>query len=155
MKTNEVGRHSSIVKPPPSLTGVELRLLLHSNEPVTLVDVREAAPFHARHLRGSIHAPDSQTTGLVKKLQAIGRAVLVCDTGRQSALVTRTLGFCGFRSLAYLEGGIEAWAASGGRLVETTRAGFERDLPSAPAPAAPPKAPGLLTRLVSVIKQTV
>jgi rhodanese-related sulfurtransferase len=151
MKMFEPGRPSSIVKPPPSISAVELRLLFHAGEAVTLVDVREPAVFAARHLPGSINAPDSQTTALVKKMQTIARAVIVCANGRTSAQVARTLGFCGFRSLAYLEGGVEAWDAAGGTMAETTRSGFERILPRDAEPAKP----GLWERLLTAIKQPV
>jgi thiosulfate sulfurtransferase len=149
MKMLEVARPSSIQKPPARMTAVELRLLLHSREEeITLVDVRDPAAFLARHLPGSINAPDSQTTALVKKMQTFARAVLICDNGRTSALVTRTLGFCGFRAVAYLEGGIEAWTASGGALAETTRSGFEKLLAGKPEP---PSKPGFFARYFASI----
>ena len=147
----EPGRPSSIVKPPPSITAVELRLLFHSGEQVTLVDVREPAIYAARHLPGSINAPDSQTTALVKKMQTIGRAVIVCGNGRTSAQVARTLGFCGFRSLTYLEGGVDAWEAAGGTMAETTRSGFERILPRDSDPL-PPARPGLWERFLTSLR---
>jgi len=154
MNMKEVGRPSSIHKPPPSMTAVELRLLLHAGEKITIVDVREPAAFVPRHLPGSINSPDSQTTALVKRMQTIDRAVIVCENGRASALVVRTLAFCGFRELAYLEGGMEAWTAAGCGLAETTRSGFERLIPKDDPFAEPPK-PRLLDRLLSAIKQTV
>ena len=144
----DVGRPSSIHKPPPKMTVVELKLILHSREAITLVDVREPGVFHARHLPGSVNAPDSQTTALVKKMQTFSRAVLICENGRTSSLVARTLGFCGFRAVAYLEGGIEAWTASGGGLMETTRSGFEHAITPAPQEEA---RPGLLDRLFNAL----
>jgi rhodanese-related sulfurtransferase len=129
MKMLDAGRPSAIHRPPPTMTAVELRLVLHAHEEITIVDVRDHAAFVPRHLPGSINCPDSQTTALVKRMQTISRAVLVCDNGRASSLVARTLGFVGFREIASLEGGIEAWVAAGGQLAETTRSGFERILP--------------------------
>jgi rhodanese-related sulfurtransferase len=140
MKTNEAVQAGPAGKVPPSITAVELRRHLGAGENPTLVDVREAGPFAARHIAGSIHSPDSQTTALVRKMQVIGRAVLVCEDGRVSAMVARTLGFCGFREVAFLEGGLAAWVSVGGALVETTRSGFEHELPR-PEPPLPPPAP--------------
>jgi rhodanese-related sulfurtransferase len=152
MKTNEAARSAPAGKVPPSITAVELRRHLGAGEKPTLVDVREAGPFAARHIAGSIHSPDSQTTALVKKLQSLARAVLVCEDGRVSAMVARTLGFCGFREVAFLEGGLEAWVSVGGALVETTRSGFEHELPrpEPPEPAPAPK-PGFAASLFSVL----
>jgi rhodanese-related sulfurtransferase len=94
-----------------------------------LLDVREPAQFHPRHLRGSLNCPESQATALVRRVQTLEKAVLICEDGSRSSLVTRTLGFCKLPSIAYLEGGLEAWTAVGGLLVETTRAGLEHELP--------------------------
>src|SRR5204863_9892372 len=112
----------------------------------SLVDVREAAAFHARHIAGSLHAPDSQTTALVRKLQTLESVVLVCDDGRLSSMVARTLGFCGFHDVGFLEGGLASWVAAGGVLVETTRSGFEHEIPLIPdvREATPPPKPGLV-----------
>jgi len=126
-------RTSRIHKPPTPMCAIELRLRLADGDAPTLVDVREAAAYHARHIAGSVHAPDSQTTALVKKMQLIPSAILVCDDGRASALVARTLSFCGFTDLVYLDGGLAAWVKAGGFLVETTRSGFEHVISAEPA----------------------
>jgi rhodanese-related sulfurtransferase len=134
-------RTSRIHKPPTPMSAIELRTRLADGEAPTLVDVREAAAFHARHIAGAVHAPDSQTTALVKKMQLLPSAVLVCDDGRASSMVARTLGFCGFHDLVYLDGGLAAWVKAGGFLVETTRSGFEH-LISAETETAEAKKPG-------------
>jgi rhodanese-related sulfurtransferase len=152
MKNNEGVRPGPAGIVPPSITAVELRRHIGTGEKPTLVDVREAGPFAARHIAGSIHSPDSQTTALVRKMQTLKRALLVCEDGRVSAMVARTLGFCGFHEVAYLEGGLEAWSAVGGVLVETTRSGFEHELPrpEPPEPAPAPK-PGFAASFFSVL----
>ena len=117
----------------------ELMVLMNAKSPPPLIDVREPAQFYPRHIAGSKNCPDSQTTALVKTLQTLEKAVLVCSDGKVSALVARTLGFCKINNASYLEGGLTAWAAAGGKLVETTRSGFEHELPPPPPPAAPPE----------------
>lgn len=149
MSINAAPSPTRAEKAPPKFTAWELIRRRRAGETLVLVDVRDAAPFTARHIGGSIHSPDSQTTALVKKLQVLGSAILVCQDGRQSMMVARTLGFCGFRTVSYLEGGLTAWEAAGGRVVETTRSGFEHELPKEPAPA--PK-PGLLKRLTALLR---
>jgi phage shock protein E len=128
-----------------SISPVDLLRQIEEGSAPAILDVREAGPFQAGHIAGALHAPDSLTTALVRKVQALDRAVLVCDTGKVSAMVRRTLGFCGFHAVSYLEGGLRGWIAAGGGLVEITRSGAERalDLPDdvddrAPRPAPPP-----------------
>lgn len=133
MKTNETTPRKAAT----TITAAELLRHLGAGEQIAVVDVRETGPFIGRHIGGSISAPDSLTTALVRKMQVLKRAVLVCEDGRLSAMVARTLGFCGFKDLAILEGGLQAWVAAGGALSETTRSGFEHELPS-PEPAEPP-----------------
>ena len=112
-----------------------------------------AAAFHPSHIGGSINAPDSLTTALVKKIQALEWAILVCQDGRQAAMVVKTLGYCGFKKLAYLEGGLNAWVAAGGRMVETTRTGFEHEVqPPEPGDVAPPRR-GITQILASWLKR--
>src|SRR5258708_10866346 len=106
MKSEPQLRPSRTAKAPRSIGAVELRLRLADGEAPSLVDVREAPAFHARHIAGSHHAPDSQTTALVRKMQSLKSAVLVCEDGRASSMVARTLGFCGFNDLVYLECGL-------------------------------------------------
>ncbi|HUR39164.1 MAG TPA: rhodanese-like domain-containing protein [Planctomycetota bacterium] len=121
---------SSTVRKPPASVGVtELMALLRAKTAPALLDVREPAQFHPRHLRGSLNCPESQATALVLRVQALGKAVLICEDGSRSSVVTRTLGFCKLPSVAYLEGGLEAWTEAGGSLVETTRSGLEHELP--------------------------
>jgi len=147
---------STIRKPPTAVTVAELMVLIGAGTPPALVDVREPSLFHPKHIAGSQNAPDSQTTALVRKLQTLEKAVLVCNDGRLSSMVARTLGFCKINSVAFLDGGIDAWGAAGGKLVETTRSGFEHEL--APPPKdeepAPPKGPSP-TRWLRSIKDSL
>ncbi|HEV3028658.1 MAG TPA: hypothetical protein VG457_13855, partial [Planctomycetota bacterium] len=78
-----------------------------------------------------------------------------CNDGKLSSLVARTLGFVKINSVAYLEGGINAWAAAGGKLFETTRSGFEHELTPPPKDeeeAPPEPAP---TRWLRSIKESL
>jgi rhodanese-related sulfurtransferase len=151
MNTNAAPAVTRTEKAPPKFTASELVRRRRAGETLVLVDVREIAAFAARHIGGSLHSPDSQTTALVKKLQVLGSAILVCQDGRQSMMVARTLGFCGFKTVSYLEGGLTAWEAAGGSVAETTRSGFERELPKK-APLPPEKKQGLLKRLGSLLR---
>lgn len=91
-----------------------------------IVDVRnDVEAFFARHIQTSLHIQESRTTALVQALQRFNGAVLVCDDGRLSSMVCRTVGFCGFENVFYLEGGLKAWEEVGGPLVQTRPTGRE------------------------------
>lgn len=121
-------RRSAIHRPPPEISAQELRRLLLSKTAPKVFDVRTESAFRSGHLPTSVNAPDSRTTALVKRVQEADRAVLVCEDGRLSAMVARTLGVCGFPDVAFLKGGVRAWLTEGGYLMETTRSGNERPL---------------------------
>jgi rhodanese-related sulfurtransferase len=142
---------STIRKPPAFVTVATLLSQVRTGTASAIFDVREPKLYHPRHIRGSQNAPDSQTTALVRKLQTVDKAILVCNDGKLSSLVARTLGFVKINSVAYLEGGIDAWAAAGGTLVETTRSGFEHELEPPPKDEeAIPKAPAPTRWLKSI-----
>lgn len=143
---------STIRKPPAFVTVASLMAQHGAGLHPVLFDVREPAAFHPRHLPTSQNAPESQTTALVRKLGTVDKAILVCDDGRMSSLVARTLAFVKINSVAYLEGGINAWAAAGGKLMETTRSGFEHEIAQTPKDQEPqaPKEPAPTRWLKSI-----
>jgi len=93
-----------------------------------LLDVRNAGEFLACRIPGSLHTPESDTKGLLVRVEEFDRVVLVCDDGQLGAMVARALNFSGHHGVKYLEGGLSAWNAAGGGLVETTETGAERPL---------------------------
>src|ERR1043165_7807003 len=97
------------------------RLMVSMAPPI--LDVRDAEAYLSRRIPGAIYAPESNTKDLLRKVQGLQQFVLVCDNGRLSAMVARTLKFCGFHGVRYLKGGLSAWSADGGILVETTPSG--------------------------------
>jgi rhodanese-related sulfurtransferase len=99
---------------------------LWSGSPPAIIDVREEQYFRAGRIEGSVHGPDSNTMALVRIVRENDRVVLVCEDGRLSAMVARTLGVCGFPEVVFLEGGLRGWSEAGGPLVETTPSGGER-----------------------------
>ncbi len=90
-----------------------------------ILDVRELEAFEKGHLADSTHCPDSAPAGLVFLAERHPRVLLVCDDGRMSAMVARTLKFAGIADPLYLAGGLKAWAAEGGPLYETSETGQE------------------------------
>jgi len=102
--------------------------MVRRREAPAILDVRERNRYEAGHPPGTVHTPDSDTGGLVLRLHGMAEAILVCDDGRVSMMVARTLGFCGYRGVKYLEGGLKAWTAAGGPLLEIAPSGAERPI---------------------------
>jgi rhodanese-related sulfurtransferase len=119
--------------------------------PPDVLDVREEAFYRTGHIEGAVHTPDSNTTGLVQRVQMSERVVLVCDDGRLSSTVARMLGVCGFPDVAYLKGGLRAWTASGGALMETMVSGAERRTQS----GGDPDGTGTAGRVFSMLTPSV
>jgi rhodanese-related sulfurtransferase len=87
-----------------------------------LVDLREH-PERADHgtIPGSLHVPrgllefaaDPTHPLHVTDLQPHRRTILYCAAGSRSALGVVTLHELGYRDVAHLDGGIQAWTAAG------------------------------------------
>jgi rhodanese-related sulfurtransferase len=119
-------RRSAIHRPPPSVDVDGLWRIACSVTPPTILDIRDEEGFRQGHLEGSLSAPESNTTALMRKVQEAEQVVLVCKDGRLSATVARMMGVCGFPGVAYLKGGLDAWKLGEKPLLETTRSGDKR-----------------------------
>lgn len=91
-----------------------------------IVDVRPPEAYAKAHVQGAINVPETQTTKLMQTLGRLGTAILVCDDGRVSEAVCRTVGFCRVAQVFYLEGGLRAWEAAGGHRCELDAKGRPR-----------------------------
>lgn len=92
---------------------------LAAGEPLLLLDVREPAEFAALHIPGSINVP----RGILEQscewdyeetvpLLAAGREreiVVICRSGKRSALAADTLQRMGFAKVASLRTGVRGW----------------------------------------------
>lgn len=92
---------------------------LGQDDPPTVIDVRRSSEFALSHLPGSVWMPRGD---LERRIGAVADRydplVVVSDRGLRSALAVRTLVELGFRDVAHLEGGLVAWAAAGGDMIE-------------------------------------
>lgn len=123
--TTTLKRHLAAGTPRP-MPADDLRRRVAVGCAPALIDVRnDPEAFFARHIQSSLHIQEARTTALVQALQRFSGAVLVCDDGRLSSMVCRTVGFCGFENVFYLDGGLKAWEEVGGPLVETRPTGRE------------------------------
>ena len=105
------------------MTVSELLLLLESDTPVLLVDVREAHEYAAGHLPGAVHLSkgvlERDIEGRVPDLDT--PLVLYCGGGYRSALSAERLLSMGYRRVHSLAGGWRAWLASGYSAQATSR----------------------------------
>ena len=88
----------------------------------TLVDVREADErWRDGWIAGSVHVPrgvlefwaDPSSLAHRSELDPRRRTVVYCGTGQRSALAAQALQHLGYRDVAHLRGGLEAWHRQG------------------------------------------
>lgn len=88
---------------------------------VLLVDVREPAETQYGTIPGAVLAPrgmlefhaDHGTRHHVEGFEPGRRVIVYCSAGSRSALAVRSLEELGYRDVAHLDGGIDAWIAQG------------------------------------------
>jgi len=77
-----------------------------------LVDVREVHEWEAGHVAGSVHLPLAAVPDRLGELPRDRTLVVVCRSGRRSALATDLLTRAAFDAVN-LEGGLLAWVEDG------------------------------------------
>ncbi|WP_320838645.1 rhodanese-like domain-containing protein [Zhongshania sp.] len=88
---------------------------------VTIVDVRDASELANGCIPGAIHASrgmlefyaDPLSPYHKAELDPDNRIILNCASGGRSALAVHTLRSLGYKNVAHLDGGINAWQAAG------------------------------------------
>jgi molybdopterin/thiamine biosynthesis adenylyltransferase/rhodanese-related sulfurtransferase len=93
----------------PRVNASELRQLLGA---ATIVDVREVHEFQTGHLDGSVNIPLGDLSRRIGELPARSPVVFVCRSGRRSQTACELSARAGVQSVADLEGGLLAWAAT-------------------------------------------
>lgn len=91
-------------------------------EGVRVIDIRERDELVGHGtIAGAMHTPrgllefhaDPSSPCHRAEFDPGARIILVCDFGGRSALATETLQRMGYRRVAHLAGGLDAWAAQG------------------------------------------
>ncbi len=77
------------------------------------IDVREPAEFSSEKIEGSKLLPLSQLPQMADSLDKNEPLVIVCQTGNRARRAASELATRGFANVSVLEGGIQAWKASG------------------------------------------
>lgn len=92
-------------------TATELKQHLDTAETLPLLlDVREPWEFELCHIAGSRLVPMGQIEDALDSLDAEQEIVVICHHGRRSEIVADYLQSSGFKDVANLAGGVEAWA---------------------------------------------
>jgi rhodanese-related sulfurtransferase len=88
---------------------------------VLLVDVREPGETEYGSIPGAVRVPrgmlefhaDHGSPYHVEGFEPGRRVILYCSAGSRSALAVRSLQEIGYRDVAHLDGGLNAWIAEG------------------------------------------
>ena len=106
----------------PRITVDELKKLMADGQ-VVVLDVRGADAYNVEHIKGSINLPlDKISAGEYKYLPHDKRLVAYCSCGTEhtSAAASVLLEKAGFKNVAALLGGTNAWKQSGGEMEKAT-----------------------------------
>ena len=88
----------------------ELKERLDAGDSPVLLDVRERWEYDLARIEGATLVPLSEIEGRFHELDPGAETVVICHHGARSAHVTRALNGAGFRSVANLQGGLDAYA---------------------------------------------
>jgi hydroxyacylglutathione hydrolase len=80
---------------------------------VALLDVREMEERQAGAMGGSLSIPLGKLESRARELNPAKLTVVYCKGGYRSSIATSILRRAGFRDVAYLVGGFDAWKAAG------------------------------------------
>lgn len=96
----------------PELTPSQVKQLIDTGEPLTLIDVREPREWNASNLGryGAQLIPLAQLPARLQEIPRDARIVVYCRTGARSDRAVRFMMAQGFDDVSNLVGGINAWA---------------------------------------------
>ena len=92
-----------------SITPVELKKMLESKIPLTLLDVREEVEYQIANIGGTL-IPLSRLSASLHELDKDTPIVVICHHGIRSANAQSYLISIGFSNVINLEGGIDRWS---------------------------------------------
>lgn len=101
-----------------SLTPEEARQKGRSGEAL-LLDVRSAMEYREGHIPGARHLHAGRVVQYAHLVPRERPVIVYCATGARSCIAVSALQALGFDNLLHLEGGMEAWQASGYEVVRS------------------------------------
>ena len=97
----------------PQISADELNRIMVKGKELSLIDVRAAGEFEARHIKGAVNipAPDLRFRRIAMKKS--GPIALICSTGHRSSLAASLLKQRGFENVSNVAGGMTGYSAAG------------------------------------------
>jgi rhodanese-related sulfurtransferase len=96
----------------------ELKERLDAGEPVTILDVREAHETSGGIIEGALRIPLGQLESRWEELKQADEVVCYCALGARSLQAAGLLRSKGVDNATSMDGGVHAWQAAGGTLVQ-------------------------------------
>ena len=95
-----------------------------------VIDVRTPVEVSSEHIAGALHIPLAELPSRCHELEGIaGPGLLLCQTGKRAEQAREVLVRAGIEDLIVIEGGLEAYTASGGETVmDHKRMSLERQV---------------------------
>jgi thiosulfate sulfurtransferase len=88
----------------------ELKTLMHHQEKMHVLDIRDQQSFLQGHIKQSFHLVDETFQDFVNQAEFEDTLVIVCYRGISSQRVAQHLKDLGFDTVYSLDGGYQAWA---------------------------------------------
>ncbi|MDD5578883.1 MAG: rhodanese-like domain-containing protein [Methylobacter sp.] len=92
------------------ISAIELKNRIQNGDNLFLLDVREPNEFQYAHIDNSVLIPLNQIPKRLGELDAQQEIVVICHHGMRSQQAADYLEHSGFKNIANLKGGIEAWS---------------------------------------------
>ncbi|MGZ8135785.1 MAG: rhodanese-like domain-containing protein [Methylococcaceae bacterium] len=96
--------------PVKQLSATELQHKIQQQDTLLLLDVREPHEFKYAHIANSVLIPLNQIPQRVNELDSNQEIVVICHHGMRSQQAALYLDRYGFKNIANLTGGIDAWS---------------------------------------------
>jgi rhodanese-related sulfurtransferase len=94
------------------LSATELMNKIQQQENLFLLDVREPHEFKYAHIAESVLIPLNQIPGRLSELNPQQEIVVICHHGMRSQQAANYLVQSGYKNIANLTGGIDAWSCT-------------------------------------------
>ena len=94
------------------LSATELKNKIQQEEKLFLLDVREPHEFQYAHIANSVLIPLNQIPNRLGELDPQQEIVVICHHGMRSQQAANYLVQSGFKNIANLTGGIDAWSCT-------------------------------------------
>ena len=97
----------------PIIEPADLQARLESDTAPTVIDVRSAEEYAAGHIPGALNIPFDQVAERISTVAAPHGVALYCMIGPRARMGEVALLAAGYEQVLHLEGGLQAWQASG------------------------------------------